>query len=279
MVGGAGDGDVGLAGEGVGGGGDAGADGEEFAVVEGGFVEAGELLEEGFVVEDAGAEEGEGDGHVFLHFGDVGGFHAVLVGLAEGDAFEGGAVVPGVGLGDVGGEGEEVAVVVGEPDVAGELAADLEDVGGGAAHELGGDPLAVGGFGDGVLDDFEDAAGVGGLVDFLVAGGHLVEAGADAAFELPVADADDHGPLGRLLRPEHQDFPRRPQENGQHHQQGERRTHEPEDFRKDFHVTLRWLGIAVARPRFSSSWTAPVSAGPSLRRFPPGGAPPGRPCA
>ena len=120
VVGGAGDGDVGLAGEGVGGGADLLADGEEFAVFAGGDVAAGELFEEVFVVEDAHAEEGEGHGHVFLHFSDVGGFHAVFVGAAQGGVGEVGSLVVRVGGVDVVGEGEEVAVVVGEPDVGGE---------------------------------------------------------------------------------------------------------------------------------------------------------------
>jgi len=215
VVGGAGDGDVGDAGSGVGGGADFFADGKKLAIVEGGDVAAGDLFEEVFVIEDADAELGEGNGHVFLHFGDVGGFHAVFEGAAQGEVGDVGAGVVGVGGVDVAGEGGEVAVVVGEPDVVGEHGADLHDVGGGAAHELGADPLAVGAFGDGVLNDDD----VGVL--FAVEAGHFVDAFADAGFELPVAEADDDGAGGCLLGAEGGDDEGGPEEDGKDHQQGE----------------------------------------------------------
>jgi len=215
VVGRAGDGDVGLAGDGVDGGADPFADGEEFAVVARGFVAAGELLEQVLVVEDAHAEERERHGHVFLHFRDVGGLHAVLVGLAERQIGDVGARVVRVGRVDVAGEREEIAVVVGQPDVGRQHGADLHDVRRGAAHELGADPLAVGALGNRVLDD-DDVR-----VRLLVLAGHLVDAFAHAGFELPVAEADDGGAGRRLLRAVGRDDPRRPQEDGEDDEQGE----------------------------------------------------------
>ena len=68
--------------------------------------------------------------------------------------------------------------------------AELDYVGGGAADELGLDPLGVGALGDGELLD----AQVG--VEAFVVAGELVEGAAQAAFELPVGEADHGAAVG-----------------------------------------------------------------------------------